>query len=181
MDSTGDAIMQDRYLTIYLRDHYAMAQGGIDFFERVCRQNQGNIIGSRLEEIVDELKEESRVLKRVLDLLHVERSPLKTVGARIAQQAGRLKLNGELLGYSPLSRLLELEGCMAAVTTRRGLWMTLSDARFVHSALDEIPINAFIARCDRQLEILENLHSKAARTMLKTAQDKERPGGRPSA
>ncbi len=173
--------MRDRYLTIYLRDHYAMAQGGIDFFERVCRQNKGNVVGGRLEEMIVELKEESRDLKRVLDLLHIERSPLKTAGARLAQQAGRLKFNGELLSYSPLSRLLELEGCMAAVTTRRGLWMTLSDAQFVHSALEELPFDSFIARCDRQLEVLQNLHSKAARTMLKAGREQDSPGGRPRA
>ena len=37
---------------------------------------------------------------------------LKNVGAWTLEKAGRLKLNGELTSYSPLSRVVELEGLL---------------------------------------------------------------------
>lgn len=159
--------MKDRYLAIYLRDHYAMAQAGIDFMNRLVAENKGNVIGQHLTDVVAELEEDSHMLRQILKALHIDRSPLKTMGARIGEKLGRFKLNGRWLGYSPLSRLVELEGAMAAVMARRGLWMTLKDARVVHPALADFPFDTAIGRCDRQIELLYKLHAKAARTMLK--------------
>jgi hypothetical protein len=42
-----------------------------------------------------------------------------------AEKAGRLKLNGELLGYSPLSRLEELEALSLGVEGKLALWTAL--------------------------------------------------------
>ena len=41
------------------------------------------------------------------------------------EKAGRLKMNGELFEYSPLSRLVEFEGLTLGVTGKLSLWKVL--------------------------------------------------------
>jgi len=171
--------MTDRYITIYLRDHLAMGRAGIDFAIRIANSNDHNVIGARLDEFISELDEEIDAVLRTMELLGIEPSQLKMAGAWLAEKIGRFKLNGEVTGYSPLSRVLELEFLMAAVQARKGLWMTMNDARRVYPELDELPIDRFVRRTDRQLEELTDMHKKAARTMLKNGQQRdERPGRR---
>lgn len=165
--------MTDRYLTIYLRDHLAMARAGIDFVQRVADANERNVIGARLDEFTTRLDEEAEALVRAMDLLGVEPSQLKMAGARIAEKMGRLKLNGEIGRYSPLSRLLEIEALTAAVQMRKGLWRTMDDARQVYPELDELPIDRYRLRAGEQLELLETMHRKAARAMLEGGRKRE--------
>jgi hypothetical protein len=58
--------------------------------------------------------------------LGVKRSRPKVAAAWAAEKLGRLKLNGELLRYSPLSRLIELEGLAAGIDAKRALWLSLA-------------------------------------------------------
>ena len=171
--------MTDRYITIYLRDHLAMARGGLDFCRRVARENEGNEVGESLEAILVDLEEETEALTRALELLDVEPSQLKMAGVWLMEKAGRLKFNGDLRSYSPLSRLLELEGLMAATQARRGLWLTLQDARHMYPELEELPMTRLAHRAEQHLGMLEELHEKAARTMLRRGweRDEERRGG----
>lgn len=167
--------MTDRYLTIYLRDHLAAARAGLDFTRRIVDENDHNDIGARLDEFTTELDEEAESIIKAMELLDIEPSQLKIAGAWVAEKLGRLKLNGELTGYSPLSRLLELEGLAAGIQMRRGLWSTLQDARKIYPELRDLHIDRFMRRTEEQLETLDEMHRKAARTMLKTGRSRERP------
>ena len=60
--------------------------------------------------------------------LGVDEDRVKQAGARVVEKVGRLKLNGQLLGYSSLSRLVELEAMMLGVTGKRGLWLALNES-----------------------------------------------------
>ena len=173
--------MTDRYLSIYLRDHLAMGQGGIDLVRRMATANADNELGDLLDQFGKELQEEASDLKRALKLLDIEPSQLKKAGVWFAEKIGRLKLNGELRGYSPLSRLLELEGLMAAVQARKGLWMTLLDAKHMYPKLEQIPLQQYFERADKQLEELDEMHIKAARHMLKTGWKRDEDQRRPPA
>ena len=173
--------MTDRYLTIYLRDHLAMGRAGIDFARRVATENRKNELGPGFERIVDEIDEEASVLAQALELLEVEPSQLKLAGAWLVEKLGRLKLNGEIRGYSPLSRLLEIEFLIGAVQMRKGLWMTLLDAKHMYPVLDQLPIERLYRRVDRQLDDLYEMHVKAGRNMLKAGWDRDEGQRRPPA
>ena len=56
----------------------------------------------------------------------MSKSTLKTAGAKVAEKIGRLKPNDQLTGYSPLSRVLELEGLRSGVQGKLGLWDSLA-------------------------------------------------------
>jgi hypothetical protein len=120
--------MARRLLGIYLNDHLAGATLAVELARRAARANAGTALGVFLtESLVPEVTEDRETLERLMDALGVKRSRSKVVAAWTAEKAGRLKLNGELLRYSPLSRLLELEGLAAGVELKRGLWLALAD------------------------------------------------------
>jgi hypothetical protein len=112
-------------LAIYLRDHHAGATAGIGVARRSARANRGGELGGFLDGLVSELEEDRRDLGRMMQELGVKPSRGKDAAASVAVKAGWLKLNGRLREYSPLSRVLELEGLVIGVTGKLALWRTL--------------------------------------------------------
>ena len=83
----------------------------------------------------------------------MEPSRLKIALARTAERASRLTLNGRLLGYSPLSRVIELETLGAGILAKRGLWNALAkatDAQRVGLDFDDL-----VDRANTQLAVVE--------------------------
>ena len=86
----------------------------------------------------------------------------------MAKQAGRLKLNGQITGYSPLSRVIELEGLTIGIAGKRSLWRNLRDAADVADRLDGIDLDRLLSRAESQLERLEDQRVEAARRAFGT-------------
>src|SRR6478609_5185073 len=99
-----------RYLAIYLNDHLAGAALGVELARRLRSSNQGDReMGEPLARICAEIEADRETLVGLMERLGVARKPLKPALARVGERLGRLKLNGQLRGYSPLSWVLELE------------------------------------------------------------------------
>jgi len=92
-----------------------------------------------------EIAEDWQVPQGVMAALPFDSSPATLAGAWILEKAGRLKLNGRLSGYSPLSRLVELEG----------LWVGV-----------EGKLSMLLARAEEQLRRLDDHRGPAAREAL---------------
>jgi len=135
-----------RYLQISLNDHLAGATLGVELAKRTLKENPDGELGEFLRWLGGRLAEDRRAL-----LARIERPSLaKAGGAWLAEKLGRLKPNGHLTTYSPLSRLVELEGLKTGIEAKRSLWLSLGDADLV-------------ARADEQLERLEPHRLAAAR------------------
>ena len=81
--------------------------------------------------------------------------------AQGAERVGRLKLNGRLVGYSPLARVLELEALMSGVQAKRGLWQALRQSgEFTGGDVD---LSDLERRAIEQLDALSGIHEQAAR------------------
>ncbi|MDQ4094661.1 MAG: hypothetical protein M3174_00420 [Actinomycetota bacterium] len=117
--------MDKKLLGIYINDHLAGHVAGIELAKRSAGSNEGTPLGEFLEGFVAELQEEQQVMESALDAVDRDPSRLKTFGAWVAEKAGRFKLNGNVLAYSPLSRLLELEAMVHGVSAKMDLWETL--------------------------------------------------------
>jgi hypothetical protein len=115
----------DRLLDIYLDDHHAAATGFLQLARRARRANPEGELAAFLDRLLAELAEERRELERMMRELGLRPSRAKDAAAGAAAHLGRLKLNGRVRGYSPLSRVLELEGLEAGVTGKLALWRTL--------------------------------------------------------
>lgn len=145
--------MNDRLLSIYLNDHLAGATAGVELVRRAASSNAGTAYAEFLRSLQREIEEDKIALEELMETLGVRKDPIKPRAAWFAEKIGRLKFNGQLLGYSPLSRLLELEGLMLGVSGKLALWKglkTLSDhdPRLAVADFDELIQRALAQRND---------------------------------
>jgi len=150
----------DTLLAIYLNDHYAGSVVGVELARRARGSNRGTPLGDFLDRLVREIEEDREELVRVMDRVGAERHPLKSRLAWLSEKLGRLKPNGRLVGYSPLSRLVELESLSLGLEGKAALWLAL--ARREDGRLTEIDFGALAARARRQREELEPFRIEAA-------------------
>lgn len=151
-------------LAIYLNDHLAAATGAGRLMRRALGSNRENDFGRALAPLAREIDDDRETLRRVMRRLGVGVDRLKWAAATGAELAGRLKLNGRLLDYSPLSRLVELEALALGVEGKRGLWKalaTVDDPRLAGFDFSELAERAL-----RQRRILERQRLNAARIAL---------------
>src|SRR5579884_4159682 len=102
-------------LAIYLNDHLAAATGARELARRAAGANRGSRYGAFLERLAEEIDEDRQTLLEVMDALDVGVDHLKIAGGWTAEKLGRFKLNGRLFGYSPLSRVIEVEALALGV------------------------------------------------------------------
>lgn len=154
-----------KLLGIYLNDHLAGATLGVELARRLRASNEDEPeFGPGLAEVCAEIEADRETLKAVMDRLGVAQSKLKPLAAVLGERLGRLKLNGRLWGYSPLSRLDELELLQVGIAGKRRLWRALE-----HTHAGELPgldLGALAERATEQLMRLEALHLKAAALAL---------------
>jgi hypothetical protein len=148
-------------LAIYLNDHLAGSTAGVELAKRLRSSNEDDPeFGPALAEICAEIEADRETLKAAMDRLGVGQSKLKPLAAALGERLGRLKLNGQARGYSPLSRLDELELLQIGVAGKRRLWRALERT---HAAdLPGFDLGALAERATEQLGRLEALHLKAA-------------------
>jgi hypothetical protein len=165
MASSADA---DRFLAIYLNDHLAGATLGVELARRLRSANKSDAeMGPPLTQICAEVEADRDTLVRLMEQLEVSRDPVKPVLAKLAERLGRLKLNGRIRGYSPLSRVLELELLSGLVGGKMQLWNALEQS--FGESLDGFDFHDLAARADSQGQRLEDLHLAAAQRALPAA------------
>lgn len=160
--------MAERLLTIYLNDHLAGAALGVELARRLRSSNRGDPeFGEPLARICGEIEADRETLIRLMERLGVDRKPLKPALAVVGERLGRLKLNGQLRGYSPLSRVLELELLASGIGGKMQLWNGLEQS--FGERLDGFDFHALAERADRQGQQVEDLHLGAAQRALPSA------------
>ena len=134
--------------------------------QRLHAENKGTRYARPLGTLAKEIAEDRAALRAIMETLDVNVDPVKVGVAWASEKAGRLKLNGRLVGYSPLSRLLELEGLLAGVEGKLGLWRALRVISPAEPRLDEESLDELIVRAERQLGVLREQHGLAAEEAL---------------
>jgi len=160
------AALSDDHLTIYLNDHLAGSTFGVELARRCRASNRGNEFGPFLEELVTEVETDREELERIMDRLERPHDRIKPAAGWLAEKLGRLKPNGRVLGYSPLSRLLELEGLSAGVRGKLALWRALRAIAPSEPRLSEAQLDRLTYRAEEQLEQLAAKQARAAQLAL---------------
>ena len=150
-------------LGIYLNDHLAGATAGVELARRTWRENEDHPVGLSFIQLVPELAEDRAQLRRVMQALGVPEDGLKQRAALVMERVGRLKLNGRLVRYSPLSRLHELEALEVATQGRLSLWRLLQVLAGDDVRLRGFDFRARAERARAQQAELERLRLLAAR------------------
>lgn len=156
------------YLETYLQDHRAGAEFGSNLARRLADENPGTPHEDFLVGLAAEIEQDVEVLEGIMDRFGVSKAILKTAGAEIGEKLGRLKPNNELTGYSPLSRVLELETLRAGVQGKLALWDSLAQIAPHDDRLAEEEIARLTERAESQLEGLREHHQLAAREAFLT-------------
>ena len=149
-------------LAIYTNDHLAGSAAGIEMARRTRGSNAETEFGAPLAALCGEIEADRENLEAIMEELGIDRSRLKPALGWLAEKLGRLKPNGQLHGYSPLSRVIELESLVLGTTGRIRLWRLLSDLVGEQSSAD---FPALIAEAEDQRARLEALQLRAARLL----------------
>lgn len=164
----------DRLLEIYLADHAAAATAGAALARRAARSNATNEYGSFLGRLSVAIEEDRGSLRQIIAQLDFHESRSKATAAWVAEKVGRLKLNGRLREYSPLSRVLELEALSVGIAGKLALWESLQARADGDERLSGAGLEVLADRARQQRAEVEQHRSQAARQAFG-------PGGVPSA
>lgn len=156
-----DARIDHGRLGTYLNDHLGGATAGVGLARRLASQNEGTEYGAELEQLAREIEQDREILKSVIAALNLRENPFKKAFGHLLERAGMLKWNGSFTSYSPLSRLLELEGLMIGAMGKRCLWQTLELLALDEPALRKFDFADLQTRAGRHVARLGRLRLEA--------------------
>ncbi|MFE9749021.1 hypothetical protein ACFYOT_29285 [Saccharothrix saharensis] len=151
----------DDFLGIYLRDQLAMGVLWRELARRAQRNNRGTELGDVLDGVATAIAEDVETFRSIMDRVGARANPVKTGLAFGAERLGRLKRNGRLTSYSPLSRFEELEFLAMGIDGKKQLWTTLRDLAGLGARLPDIDFDHLIDRAARQRADLEPFRARA--------------------
>jgi hypothetical protein len=156
-------------LRIYLNDHLGGATAGVELARRAERENRDNVVGEYLRAFIPELVEDRTRLQEVMGALLLTRDPVKVVLGWATEKVGRFKFNGRIVGYSDLSRFVELEGLMLGTAGRVSMWRVLVRLQRDEPRLLRFDLQALAERAERHRLELERLRLLAAEAAFGSA------------
>jgi hypothetical protein len=151
-----------RHLSIYLNDHLAGATGGVGRARAARDANEGTEFFETLAAVCREIEEDRSSLESLMDDLGIGRSRVKTTLGGLGEKAGRLKPNGQLRGYSPLGRVIDLEVLLLGITGKLRLWTLLGDLLDGETSRDVVGL---ARRAEDQRTRVGQLQERAARLL----------------
>jgi hypothetical protein len=153
----------DRFLRIYMNDQLALGVGWRELARRAQGQNEGTALGDALAGVATGIAEDIETFEAIMGRLGLGRDRVKPLLATVAERIGRLKLNGQLRGYSPLSRFVELDVLAMGIEGKKILWANLRDFAGLRARLPDVDFDALIERAARQRAELEPFRVLAGR------------------
>ena len=160
--SPSGAVRDLDLLGIYCNDHLAAATGGVELVSRMLGRHRGGRYERRLEELLDELREERTALRGSMAGLGIPVRQYKQLASWIGEKLARAKLNGHLLTRSPLSDLVEFEFIATAVLAKRAGFESLRALAETESRLDAAVLDRLIAQADKQHKWLADARREVA-------------------
>lgn len=149
-------------LDLYLHDHLTGAGAGAALLRRAARAQRGTALGPPLAALAREVAQDRESLQEVMSALGIRVLRHRLVLGRLAEKAGRLKLNGRLLTRSPLSDVLELEAMRLGVEGKACAWRTLLLLADTDPRIDGARVQRLLRRAEHQIRVLENLRRERA-------------------
>jgi hypothetical protein len=163
----------DRLLSVYLHDHLAGAAGGVELVKRAAKEQQGTPAGVTLAQLAVEVEQDRETLRAILSDLGMSDHHVHESLTWLAEKASRLKPNGQLIGRSPLTSLIEIETLRIALQGKLSGWISLRLLADHDPRLDAEQLDALIARGIDQNDRTEDLRRSVAATVFRTTEPQE--------
>ena len=139
-----------------------------ELMRRAQRNNAGTELGEALEKVARITAEDVVTFEEMMRDLGLRRNPVKTRLAILSERVGRLKPNGHVRRYSPLSRFIELDAIVVGVVGKKILWENLRDLAELGTRLPGVDFDELIARAEAQINAVERFRLEAGRASLGT-------------
>jgi hypothetical protein len=156
----------DELLGIYLRDQLALGIAWRELARRAARNNKGV---PALDRVATGIAEDVATFRNIMRRLGIRPDPVKNVAVTVAERVGRLKPNGRLLSYSPLSRFEEVEFLIMGIEGKKQLWATLRDLAGLGARLPDVDFDGLVERASAQRAELEPFRAEAGLEAFVTA------------
>lgn len=134
---------------------------------RSQRSNSGTPAGDALQRVATAIADDVVTFEQIMDRLGLRRSRVKPALALVAERAGRLKLNGRLTSYSPLSRFAELDFLAIGIEGKKQLWQNLRDGADLATRLPDVDFDGLVERAQRQRDDIEPFRRAAGEAALR--------------
>ena len=144
----------DATLGVYLNDHLAGSAAGVRLAKRCSEAYRESDLGRHLEDLVGEIEEDRRALKRVMARVGIRPNPVKQAGALGAEALARLK-HLTPLGSDAVSGLEEIEILSLGIEGKRLLWSLLEELSTSDDRLRGFDFSALADAARMQREGLE--------------------------
>ena len=154
------------FLRIYMNDQLALGVVWREVARRSQRSNRGTDVGEALARVATGIAEDVATFERLMERLGLPRNRFKIAAALAAERVGRLKLNGRLRNYSPLSRFVELDFLAMGIDGKKLLWANLRDLAGLGARLPDVDFDGLIERAERQRAELEPFRARAGAEAL---------------
>jgi hypothetical protein len=151
----------DRFLGIYLNDQLAMGIAWRELARRSRQANRGSDLGEALARVAAGIAEDVETFQQIMRRLGIRRNVVKSALTTVAERVARVKLNGRLTTYSPLSRFEELEFLIMGIEGKKQLWETLDNLAGLKTRLPDLDFRELIDRAARQRALLEPHRAQA--------------------
>src|SRR3954447_21268018 len=158
--------MADQFLRIYMNDQLAAGVLWRELARRAERNNASTEVGEALGRVPRAIAEDVETFAGLMDRLGLPRSRVKPAAAIAAERVGRLKLNGRLRSYSPLSRFVELDALVMGIEGKKILWKNLRDDAGLAERVPDVNFDHLIERAGRQRDELEPYRRAAGTAAL---------------
>jgi len=152
-----------RLLDIYLDDHWAGAAAGSALARRLADENADSPWALDLAWIADQIRNDQQTLAEIRRRLHCKGGGLKKAAALIGERVARLKPNGRLVRYSPLSRVLEVEALISGISAKLRLWRALQAFDESDGLLDDCDLEELVFGAEAQLDLLSSIHEAVSK------------------
>lgn len=157
----GYGLGMTRSLAIYLRNHDAAADAGVNLFRRSAASQRDRPYGPELAALREEVEQDRRTYRRLLQAVRTPHDLVQSVALRLGERVGRLKPNGHLVRRAPLSDLIEVEAMLGAVRAKAAGWQALSAVTDPPWA-GQVDTSELHARALDQAARLEQIHHTVA-------------------
>jgi hypothetical protein len=156
-----------QFLAIYMNDQLAAGVLWREVARRSQRSNRGTPTGDALQRVATAIAEDVLTFEQIMDRLGLRRSRIKPALAVAAERVGRLKFNGRLTSYSPLSRFAELDFLAIGIEGKKQLWQNLRDGADLATRLPDVDFDGLVERAQRQRDEIEPLRRAAGEAALR--------------
>jgi hypothetical protein len=164
--ASSSASAGNRFLRVYMNDQLASGLVFREVAHRAARENAGTAAGKALAHVATQIAEDIDTFERLMERLDLKRSRVKARLAIATERLARLKPNGRLLGYSPLSRFVELDFLVMGIEGKKILWENLADLAGLRARLADVDFDALADRANAQRAELEPFRREAGRDAL---------------